>query len=330
MAEDKVTRQETLIDRFNMARLELKAQYWSVLDFLSRKVARSAPAIIRIIDGAVPPASFKRLCLFAHYDRDGILDDYVVHYLEQLHGLGCEIILVSTSENLRADSIASALPFCRAIILRENVGFDFSSWKVGFDFVGTLSTYNRLVLANDSVYGPVRDLRDVFAKMESRNLDFWGITDSYEFRYHLQSYFLVFSKTTFESRPFQLFWSKLPYHKFKISLVRKCEIGLSERLLKAGFHLGALCEYAHIKKEHPLLVSQAEKVSGVSRPANSSLSLWWLLVENYGCPFLKVMLLRDNPLGDKTVNSWPAVLEGASNYDIDLIRRHVNRTAPTR
>lgn len=313
-----------------MARLELRARYWSVLDFLSRNIGKSDPAIIRIIDGAPPSASLKGLCLFAHYDRDGILDDHVVHYLEQLHGLGYEIILISTSENLRDDSIASALPFCRSIIVRENVGFDFSSWKVGFDFVGTLSTYDRLVLANDSVYGPVRDLRDVFARMESRNLDLWGITDSYEFRYHLQSYFLVFSKTTFESRPFQRFWSKLPYHKFKISLVRECEIGLSERLLKAGFHLGALCEYARIKSEHPRLVTQAEKISDVNKPANSSLALWRLLVEDYGCPFLKVMLLRDNPLGDKTLSSWPAVLEGAGDYDIGLIHLHVNRIASPR
>ena len=36
--------------------------------------------------------------------------------------------------------------------------------------------------------------------------DFWGITDSSEINYHLQSYFLVFKKNVIQSNTFKIFW----------------------------------------------------------------------------------------------------------------------------
>ena len=38
-----------------------------------------------------------RACFFAHYDRDGIIDDYVVHYIKELKKVCNDIIFASVS-----------------------------------------------------------------------------------------------------------------------------------------------------------------------------------------------------------------------------------------
>ena len=37
----------------------------------------------------------KRVCIFAHYDRDDIVDDYVIYYLKALQKICATIIFVS-------------------------------------------------------------------------------------------------------------------------------------------------------------------------------------------------------------------------------------------
>ena len=75
--------------------------------------------------GAVAAKSRKKLCLFTHYDRINIIGDYVLYYLQQLHAANFETIVVSTSEELSSSSVERARPFCREIVVRVNVGYDF-------------------------------------------------------------------------------------------------------------------------------------------------------------------------------------------------------------
>ena len=97
------------------------------------------------------------VCLFAHFDKDDRLDDYVLRYLATLKELNFAIILISTS-HLAAADIARAQLLCDDIIFRENTGLDFASWSAGFAKHGS-SIRGRLLLANDSVYGPIGSLK---------------------------------------------------------------------------------------------------------------------------------------------------------------------------
>ena len=40
----------------------------------------------------------KRLCIFAHYDKDNLIDDYVIYYLRELKKSFNKIIFVSDSD----------------------------------------------------------------------------------------------------------------------------------------------------------------------------------------------------------------------------------------
>lgn len=295
-------------------------------DRLYQKLFTREPKKTAVIEGDIQPGFGEELCIFAHFDKDDLIDDYVINYLEQLHGLGLEIILVSVSRDLDSRSIAKARRFCQSILVRENVGYDFASWKSGLEHAGDLSRYRALLLANDSVYGPIRDLKDVFTLMRRRGLDVWSITDSIEIRQHLQSYFLVFEKAVLESTVFHEFWAKLPIYGAKLSVIWNCEVGISRRLRREGFELGALCEYTKLKEKYPDAFQEAESRSLAERPVNLTLYFWKTLVQEYNCPFIKVALLRDNPEKVDDLSEWPEVLSQSSSYDLDMIRRHLART----
>ncbi|MGI9303182.1 MAG: rhamnan synthesis F family protein, partial [Gammaproteobacteria bacterium] len=215
--------------------------------------------------------------------------------------------------------------YCTHIVVRENLGYDFGSWRVGFDYAGDLSAYRRLILANDSVYGPLHDLHDLFATMNQRGAEVWGITDSHELKHHLQSYFLVFERAALESPAFREFWRTLPFYRFKRSIIWHCEIGLSRKLSRAELRLAAAHEYISLRNSHPEMILTAERRATFAGPLNPTRNLWDLLVRDCACPFLKVDVLRDNPENSAAVTNWPQILRSVSNYNPKLIESHLAR-----
>lgn len=297
-----------------------------LFDAVMRRVFPRMPAKRKVWDGAVKPGSRAMLCVFAHFDRHGMIDDYVVHYLSELSRVGCEIVFVSSAPALREEVVKSVLPHCSRMIWRENVGYDFGSWRDALASCGDVSHYDRIVIANDSVYGPLRDLGEVFRTMEARGAPVWGITDSLRYGRHLQSYFMAFERPVVESELFQGFWRDLPDYRYKHVVILQCEVGLSRRLARAGFRLDALCDFGTITAS--LRGAAAGKGSGLRMagvPVNATHWGWRTLIEDYGCPFVKVQLLRDNPKRIADVGRWEPVICAVTEYDTGLIRRHLNR-----
>lgn len=300
------------------------------LDAIARIARRKAPSILVDQDGAVPPGAAQRLCLFAHFDRDDVIDDYVLHYLKAIHDLGCETVFVSTAEGLDQTQLAKIVPFTRRILVRRNVGHDFGSWKIGLQSVGDLQNYRELVIANDSVYGPFRDLNGLFARMEHADVDFWGATDSWRYVPHLQSYFLVFREAALRSEAFATFWNRLPFHRYKHVVILRGEIALTRRLARAGLRYAALCPYEALRARQSQEVREAERRHYRGQAANPVRSLWGPLIQDHDFPFLKVELPRDNPLEDPSVADWERWVGACSSYDTGLISRHLARVAGPR
>lgn len=292
-------------------------------DALRRWVAPIEGRVLKSGAGGQVPGSRNMLCLFAHFDRDGVIDEYVVRYLHALDELGCETVFVSTAEGLDEADISRILPFCTTFIVKQNIGYDFASWRTGLEAAGDISGYERVVVANDSVYGPLRDLRTIFADMGSRKLAFWGITDSLRYGRHLQSYFLVFERTVVQSPIFRDFWRKLPDYRNKHVVIIQCEVGLSRALAAAGFSFAAYCPFDVVQESlRAGAKGLAAKFLGMRvSPTHKG----WRALMRAGCPFLKVQLLRDNPLKVPDVGDWQAVLAELADYDSKLIARHLAR-----
>ena len=73
----------------------------------------------------------KRLCVFAHFNPQFRVAEYVFYYLQRLHDdVNADIIFSSTSAIPTADR-ARLEALCLYIVIRKNQGYDFGSWQDG-------------------------------------------------------------------------------------------------------------------------------------------------------------------------------------------------------
>jgi len=253
------------------------------------------------------------LCLFAHFDKNDIVDDYVLHYLRHIRQLGFSTILISSAQ-LTVSGIARAKIDCQDVIVRENAGLDFASWSAGFakyrhEFTG------RLLLVNDSVYGPIGDLANAFDRLGRTPADFYGMVESLEATPHLQSWFLLFEPWVVKTKEFAAILDQ-PFNKMtKTQIIRNGELALSQRLVAAGFRYEAL-----FRNDRSQLMNQRHF-------ANPMLLFWRELLLVDRVPFLKIELLRDNPLG---VEDSDTIMKAATQIDPQfgkLIKQHLTRIA---
>src|SRR5205823_4815644 len=108
--------------------------------------------------------------------------------------------------------------------------------------------------------------------------DIWGMTDSYEINYHIQSYFLYFNELVIKSETWLDFWQKMDFTGLsKWDIIVKYEIGLSQSFLKASFKLGA---YAHIEAVN-------RSIGATDREINASVAYWKALIKKFNFPFFK-------------------------------------------
>lgn len=263
----------------------------------------------------------RRAAIFAHYDKDNLIDDYVVYYLKALKEVADEIVFVSCHnisdvEKSKLDGVADY------IIAEPHDEYDFGSYKRGYLYLQEcLAEFDELILTNDSCYGPLYPLKNVFEEMEtSSDCDFWGITknrfglikseNGYKTveRPHIQSYFVVFNKKVFSSEIFYNFMKAVKHYDDKNDIVLNCEIGLYEQLTKAGF---SSCTY----------------IKSLYRFNHVLLSFWRLLIERYRMPFVKCSVLRLQNKTLTTIDKWQECISDNTSYPVSLIEDNLKRTA---
>jgi lipopolysaccharide biosynthesis protein len=255
----------------------------------------------------------KDVCLFAHFDRSDLVDEYVLRYLKRIRELNFSIVFISASR-LGARDIERVRADCCDVIVRENAGLDFGSWSAAIAKHRT-AIQGRLLLANDSVYGPVGSLADALARLTSRPADFYGLAESVEIAPHLQSWFLLFEPWVVQHAVFANLLMQPFSTMSKPDIIANGEIGLSQRLIEAGFRYQAL------------YLIDREGLSAHRHTLNPMHLLWRELLFDDGIPFVKVELLRDNPLGVENAETILQALEPLDPPFCDIIRSHLKRTS---
>jgi lipopolysaccharide biosynthesis protein len=252
-------------------------------------------------------------CLFAHFDKDGQIGDHVLHYLNQLRRLNFSVIFISCAQLGRSE-IERLGACCDEIVIRDNAGLDFGSWSDGFAKHRN-AIRGRLLLANDSTYGPIGSLAAAFDRLTSTPADFYGMVENLEPIPHLQSWFLLFEPWVVNSDEFAAILSQPFSTMTKQQIIAKGEIALSRRLLRAGFRYEAL------------FCNGRSALMSPRYTANPMLLFWRELLIKEGVPFLKIELLRDNPI---QVEDATTILQAVDSIDppfSTLIRSHLARTA---
>jgi len=235
-----------------------------------------------------------RLALYAHYGPCPQVARYVLHYVRHLRALGFETCFVSNSPLSRAGESEIAA-CCHRVILRDNLGFDFSMWQQGLSAYD-LRQVDELLLTNSSIIGPLSPLATLWQNSRIKGCDFWGLTDNCELSPHLQSYFLVFGGRVIQSDCFARFWdSVLPYAE-KDQVIRSYEVGLTRWLEQNGFAWASVFPQRVIRSRYTQRYGFLQRVRlRIERRRlprlNTTLCHPELLIEA-GMPFLKTSLLH--------------------------------------
>lgn len=274
-----------------------------------------------------PPYDGRKLVLFAHHDPQDEVDDYVRFYIEKLYSLGSTIIFVSGSPYLKEASASKIAAFCSGIYTRHALSRDFGLWHLAWHQMKhkgwDLEAFDQLLLANDSVYGPLFDLREMFSQFAGA--DMYGVTESKQQFPHLQSYFLLWDLNP-QTRTFiEDFWRDFRYVVRKEKLIKRCEIGISQHARQCGLRQkvfisdSAAREAAarHHDHQHAIEISAGN--------VNNSLYLWDVLITDLRCPFLKTDLPRRNRYGSRKMADLPSFLKQWTEYDPLLIEHNLER-----
>jgi rhamnosyltransferase len=173
----------------------------------------------------------------AAYDPDGELAEHVRFQIDAWQGQCRRLILVTT--NQLTASARDWLAGRAELIERDNVGYDFYSYRTGLLAAGDLTTYDQVVICNDTYVGPLRGFAEIFARMHGAAYDFWGVTRSRRIKPHVQSFFVVFGQNVVASDTFTTFWTSMEPISSRRKVIHRYEVGLSRTLKAAGFSFGS-------------------------------------------------------------------------------------------
>ena len=186
---------------------------------------------------------------------------------------------------------------------------------------------------NDSTYGPFFPLREVLNAANPARCDVWGITDSWEGGFHVQTYFILFFKRALASPEFARFWRRLPYVNSK-SWIREelrdeaepaagaaaAQRGSAVPLL--GRWWSASCRPWKATPQRKTSRPRTRRSSTTFSPTccsarrfNSTHYFWDALITDFRAPFIKRDLLLKNPQGIVHVWRWADLIARQCDYD---------------
>jgi hypothetical protein len=202
-----------------------------------------------------------------------------------------------------------------------------------------------LLIANDSVYGPLRPLKPIIERIDFDLADVWGATDSWQHRFHLQSFFIAFGPKALRHEVFASFWCSVANVRSKWWATRHCELTLSRSFIAAGLRCMALWPYTGMIELLRQMPAQngADPFTEASHnnsarilnralrhvPLNPTADLWQVLIER-GFPFLKRELLRDNPSRVPGVATWLSLIGEVDERSRDVILRDLELSLKNR
>ncbi len=286
----------------------------------------------------VPPSSPRRACLFAMYDPDGLVDECVVAYVAELSRHAD--VFVCADGTLAADQLERLSGFAAGAWVRPQGAHDFGSWSLlARELVGWsgLAAYDEVLLANDSCW-LLRPLDEVFARMDARTGDFWGLqltARRFEpepsqpqavpleevkrswlpptaYRYpelvHVGSYFLALRRPVLDDPGFRRRLDSVVPQRDRGNLVQKYETGTTQYLVGQGFDFDTWVP--DLRPNHPIYGP----------------GVFDLLAD--GFPLFKRRFLVSNPYDTPDLADWKQrILAVVPDAPVDMLERNLLRVA---
>lgn len=278
-----------------------------------------------------------RLMLYLFYDKHGIVGDHVIYQLKQMKKVTGHIVIICQGEVLGTE-LSKFAPITGDVMIRKNTGYDAGGWRdclqnhLGRDLV---MQYDELLLMNDSCYGPVFPIEEMFEVMDGRECDFWGVTKNYRtrdpygicpygyFPDHIQSYFILFRKTLFGTSDFWDLWNGLTDTDSFEKAVSNFEVVLTKHFEDLGYRSDSYIDTSEhraedLKNLNPTLYDMYEILTEKRDP--------FVKRRHLQGEFLKHVKISDGSMAVKCME----YIREHSDMDIDLIYSNLIRTGNPR
>jgi hypothetical protein len=325
---------------------------WEVLAALPRDAVTllrgRGKNLIRIEPGIDPQPDALCLAIYVHYAPSGQISAMVRRQLLLLRQAGFAVVFASMAPGVPQDDWEAAREVCALVVQRRNFGLDFGAWR---DLVPELRRRwpppEELMLANDSVLGPIRPLQPVIEALRAGGEGFFGLTESLQGGPHLQSYMLL-AKGRSAASDLLGFLDGLYVSHSKWLLVQLSEIRLARWMRGRGHRVAALFGYDRVVRaaladpeERRRLAASHTRLRDLETlgpaaaegllhewPLNPTQHLWHVLVTKLDAPFLKTELVRRNPGRLPDVESWPTVVPADSPCPLPMLKDHLAVIGP--
>ncbi len=160
-----------------------------------------------------------------------------------------------------------------------------------------ISEWDEVVLLNSSVLGPVFPIKGLFEDMSNVDCDYWGMTDSFDVKHHIHSYFFVFRKKVLTSPSFAAFWNSVIPYRNKHQVILSYEVGLTQWFEDEGFVPHIVVDvkrvFEYYKAKHPVLYLMRRLFLRRKKKKNTTEYFPEELLD-LGVPFLKLKVLIKN------------------------------------
>lgn len=241
------------------------------------------------------PVAGRPVALMVAHAPGGRLKPNVGPYVEALSRTGMAVVLIAATDAPFAIDPEIADHLAGGFV-RENRGFDFAAWAHVLRSEPELFAVSSLLLVNDSVIGPCSQaaLEQLLARAQVSPAAVVGATDSREFNWHLQSYFLLLKAPVLASFAFHHLIGQVRSLDEKDHVIRAYELTFTPRLEAAGL--------------------PCEAVFKTGGAANSTVAAWRELLRA-GFPFVKASALNQPGARD---GDWREVLAEVG-FDADAV-----------
>jgi glycosyltransferase involved in cell wall biosynthesis len=257
---------------------------------------RPQDARVAVVKPVAIPAGAE-VALFVTHSGTGALKPHVFRYLAALHGQDIATILIAVADR-PLDLAPDVLDRCAGVVVRENLGYDFGAWAHAIALYPEVYGAPVLYLVNDSVIGPATDekFERVVARVRASGADVVGLTESHEYRWHLQSYFLALKARALATFELQTFFARIDVAEDKDEVIRRFELPLAAKLEDAG------CTTEVLFPGYSAL--------------NPVLRAWRALLRD-DFPFMKLLPLR-GAFPELDLTGWREAL-AAAGFDLTLV-----------
>jgi len=173
--------------------------------------------------------------IFAHYDQNGYLAKHILEHIQYIFNFGKQIIFVSTHLKTEYKKILS--PYAK-VIIRENTGYDFWSYKLGLEFIEEIDEVEHIIMQNSSFVclDPKRLYQLFFKGVGAEGM--YGLSSNKAPFFHIQSYFFSFyGKSIIQSSAFKDWWQQMVPLNNRQEIIKEYEIGMSSWFVKQGVSL---------------------------------------------------------------------------------------------